>query len=318
MTLPHAPTSEATATAGSSTSPVSVRPRAKRAKYTREQKDFVREHYPRCDTLEEKEQLARLVGIDDIHKLYNLASRLGVTRSHEGELVEDTDDLVMPRRKHDSAYDTSRLWRRQRMAETTFTTENDRYLTRQFGKRPLEEIAAFCGHTETAILYRARHLDKRKPAQHWALDKVAAWMGMEIAAFRRLEAEGIDIFPVPNRRGDIRSELVSTTSLARWLHGEQGERWRRLIEEGSDEFFIHEILETVRSLQERTTEWESCKFLGAGHQCMNAYAGTSFGLFCTNNEKHRAGEDPQCDFRTLAIDDFRTIAPATMQRRDDC
>jgi len=38
---------------------------------------------------------------------------------------------------------------------------------------------------------------------------------------------------------------------------------------------------------------------------MNPFTQASFGLFCTNNERYKAGEDPRCSVRTLAIEDLR-------------
>lgn len=275
---------------------------ARRAKYTNAQKELVRDKYPLCRTLEDKEALAAELGIESIHKLYNLASRLRATRTYDEWAVGsgDTSD-DMPDR-YDATDDLDRLRLRETPADTTFTAEDDRYLKRSFGRQTIEQISFHRGHTETAMLYRARHLGLRRPVRYWDTTKVEAWLNIEPAEWEDIEKEGVDRFPLRNRRQEVVMILVSTTSLFRWLV--QGNRWQRLVAHaGADEFFVREIIETVPEIQAGETEWESCRFLSAGHVCMCPYALNSFGLFCSNNERHAAGEDPKCTVRGLRIGD---------------
>mgnify|MGYP006055735837 FL=1 len=79
---------------------------------------------------------------------------------------------------------------------------------------------------------------------------------------------------------------------------------KRLRDSNPDEFFIKELQESIKDLTQQKTEFESCKFLSHGHVCQNPYTESSFGFFCTNNEKYKAGEDPVCQVRHLDIEDL--------------
>lgn len=263
--------------------------KAQRARYSPYVKDQVRKRYPLCRTTADKQVLADELGIGSVSKLYNLASRLGAA----GQEVEPGE--------HPEAHSSERLKERENPDQIKFTRQADRYLRSEFGRRTLEDISYHLHHSETAVLYRARHLKLRKSVKYWRVDKVARWFGMEEQDFKALEEEGLDIHPLADMRGKVQLEVVSTSSLARWMALKKNiERLRR---QGADEFFIREIEETIEDLLSRKTEFESCKFLSHGHVCQNPYA-DSYGLFCTNNEKYRAGEDPHCAVRTLQIEDL--------------
>lgn len=277
-------------------------PRPQRAKYTEEQKQLVRDKYPLCRTLDDKESLARELGMSSIHKLYNLASRLHVTRSYDEWNGAEGDEPDGPER-YDAATDGSRLRMRESFAATEFSEEDDRFLTSNFGRIKIEAIAFHRGHSETAMIYRARHLGLRRPNRIWETDKVTAWLGLDERDWPSLEKEGLDRLLLRGRRGEVISDVVTTTSLARWLV--RGNRWQQLVRtHGADEFFIREIIESVALLQRRATSWESCAFLSAGHVCLNSFAANSVGLFCTRNaDKHEAGEDPKCQVKHLSLED---------------
>lgn len=196
--------------------------------------------------------------------------------------------------------DHARLLLREVPALTVFTVADDRYLCRFFGRQPPSEIAYRIRHTETAVLYRARHLGLRRPARHWPAERVEAWLGLSPTEWPSLRLEGLDRFEIPNRAGDRCELLISATSLARWLVS--GNRWMARVAGGADEFFVRDLLESSLSVQRNHTPWESCAFLSAGHVCMNPLASSSWGLFCTNSDKHAAGEDPKCAVRTVRIE----------------
>jgi hypothetical protein len=127
---------------------------------------------------------------------------------------------------------------------------------------------------------------------------------MEVPEFRLLADEGLDIYDFHDpKNGRIIKEVVSTTSLARWLTNKAN--IKRLETVDADEFFIREIMESVRDIADKKTEFERCKFLSHDHICMNTYTEGSFGLYCTNTDRQRAGEDPRCSVRTMDIDDLR-------------
>ena len=267
--------------------------RQQRARYSNYVKDQVRQRYPLCRTTADKEHLAKELGIGSVAKLYNLASRLGATGKEGAE-----------RHSMAAANEEERLLIRERPESTVFTPEADRYLESEFGRRSAATIAFHLHHTETAVLYRARQLGLRLPVKYWDIVKVAFWFGMEVDEFRALADEGLDIYPFHDpRTGRLVKEVVSTTSLARWLAAP--ENIKRLQYRDADEFFIREIQESVRDKAAKKTDFERCKFLSHDHICMNTYSENSFGLYCTNTDRQRAGEDPRCSVRHLDIDDLR-------------
>jgi hypothetical protein len=87
------------------------------------------------------------------------------------------------------------------------------------------------------------------------------------------------------------------------MHNE--ENLASLRDRGADEFFIREILESMDDKLNNKTNWERCQYLTHGHVCGNPYSISSFGLYCPNSDRYRAGEDPLCDARNLKLDDIR-------------
>lgn len=267
--------------------------RQQRARYSNYVKDQVRQRYPLCRTTDDKENLAEELTIGSVAKLYNLASRLGATGKEGAE-----------RHSMRVANEEERLLIRERPETTVFSPEADRYLQAEFGRRSAATIAFHLHHTETAVLYRARQLGLRQPVKYWDIVKVAFWFGLEENDFRDLSQEGLDIYTFHDpRSGRLVKEVVSTTSLARWL-GEP-DNIKRLRYLDADEFFVREIQESVRDVVEKRNEFERCKFLSHDHICMNTYTEVSCGLYCTNTDRQRAGEDPRCSVRTMDIDDLR-------------
>lgn len=262
-------------------------------------KQQVRLRYPGCRTTKDKEELARELGILDadgnpsVPKLYNLASRLSATGRGDAENVLT-----------EVATADERLTKREDPDTTTWSSSAESYLKREFGKRTVEWIGVHVKHTETAVVYKARQMGLRQPIKHWNARKVAFWLSLSIDELHALRDEGLDIYGLHDRQGKLQVEVVSATSLGRWLH--EGSHLQDARARGGDEFFLREILETLEDLAAGTTSWERCKFLSAGHICQNPYAmETSFGEFCTNTDTQRAGDDRHCTVKGLAIDDLR-------------
>lgn len=262
--------------------------RRQRTRYSAYQKEQIIQRYHLCRTTEDKEALARELGIGSVSNLYYLASRLGAA-GRKAEIFQpeaaESEQLL-----HEDP--ESIVW----------TDAGDRYLRNEFGRRAIEDIAYHLGHSETALLYRARHLGLRLPVKHWRLDKVSAWLGLDLDELRGLHSEGLDIYRLGNRRGEVVIEVVSTTSLGRWLSLKKN---LRRLGSKADQFFLLEIEESLEDLVKGETTFERCKFLSHGHVCQNPFTDNSYGLFCTNNEKYLAGEDPRCTVRTLAIEDLQ-------------
>jgi hypothetical protein len=185
-------------------------------------------------------------------------------------------------------------------------------IERDFGRKTAEFIAVGLGISETAVLYSARKLKRningeplplRRLTKNWEARKVAAWLAMSVDDLRALKSEGVEIVPTFNRKGQQTHELVTTTSLLRYLTT-PGNR-EVLLERGADKFFILELEETLQALLDGSESFELCAHLSAGHVCMNGYAQNSHGLFCSNNERYLAGDDPRCSVRNLTIYDLR-------------
>lgn len=264
-----------------------------RTRYSPYIKEQVRKRYHLCRTTEDKQALADELGIGSVSKLYNLASRLDAAGQRDQNIPGEGSE---PARESDLREDPKTIkWSRK----------DEKFLRSEFGRLAIENIAYHLGHSETAVLYKARHMGLRLPAKHWRLDKVSRWLGLSEDRVRELAGEGVDIHQLANRAGEVVLEVVSLSSLGRWM--KQTGNTKRLREEGDpDPFFILEIRESMKDLADKETRFESCKFLSHGHICQNPFTENSYGLFCTNNEKYRAGEDPYCAVRTLAIED---IAP---------
>jgi hypothetical protein len=266
-----------------------------RTRYTRWQKQQVKLHYPSCRTTKDKEELAERLGIVDdqgrpsVAKLYNLASRLKVTQGHDQE------------ERQAAITDHERLLEREAPGDTVFTPQDDRYIRSEHGRRPTDAIAFARGHTETATLYQARRLGLRKPVKNWNAVKVARWFGMTDEELHALRDEGLDIYRLHDRKGRLQLEVVSTTSIWRWL--ENGGR-ERLNGRGADQYFLLELDECREHILKNPTDWESCEYLSPGHTCNNPYA-DSYGLYCPNNERYNAGEDNKCGARMLDLVDLR-------------
>jgi hypothetical protein len=194
----------------------------------------------------------------------------------------------------------------------TLTAHQKKTIKQDFGRKTSEFIAVGLGISETAVLYHARHLKRsingelrqlRKLTKNWDARKVAAWLAIPLDELRALSREGIEIVPFHNRKGRLVHEIVTTTSLLRYLTTTGNKE--KLLERGADKFFILELEETRQALLDGSDSFELCAFLSAGHVCMNSFAENSHGLFCSNNERYEAGNDPRCSVRTLSIYDLR-------------
>jgi len=185
----------------------------------------------------------------------------------------------------------------------SFCADDDRYLQRHFGRQAIDQIALARGRSAPAMLYRARRIGLRRAVRYYDADDVAQWLCLDPQEWPDLERAGVERYGLPDRRGIVRRHVVSATSLARWLM--TGRTWYELVRErGADEYFCRDVIESAADVQRRAATWEGCKFLGPDHVCMNPFAGSSYGLFCTNNERHAAGEDPKCNVRGLKIEDM--------------
>jgi hypothetical protein len=247
--------------------------------------------YPLCITTEDKVNLAKELGIETVEKLYNLASRHGATgRGSAAKLARD------------AAQNPDLLDNREDFVEVKWTRKADKYLKERFGSKPIESIAFHVGHTETAVLYRARKLGLRLPVKIWKLEKVCAWLSMSPQEIKSVP-DGPEFYPFSGLDQKLEFEVVTTSSLARWF-ARPGVR-DDLRARGADEFFIREIMESVADLAAKKTRFERCRFLSHGHVCMNTRSFSSFGCYCTNTERQKAGEDRQCSDRILELEDLR-------------
>jgi hypothetical protein len=269
-------------------------------RYSEWQKQQVKLLYPACRSTRDKHDLAaRLRIVDDegepsVARLYHLASRLGCTRGrdqHEREAAINSAD---------------RLRTRTDPEQLVFTAEDDRHLRENFGRRRPEAIAFDLGQPETATLYRARKLGLRRPVKHWPAHKAAAWLGLTLEELLAERERGVDVYSLGgDRSASAALHVVSTTSLWRWLG--RPEKQRLLAEREVDRFFLLELEESKEAILADPDAWESCQHLSHGHVCQNPRA-DGFDLFCPDNGRYRAGEDPKCTVRGLDVSALGRVA----------
>lgn len=250
-----------------------------RSRYSEQQRQLVRDRYPLCRTLADKEQLASDAGIGSLQKLYNLASRIGVTARSGGGLSAERGYSEAMR----VAQDPARLKLREDPATTQFSARDDDYLRKHFGRQEIAAIAIQCSHSEIAMAYRARQLGLRLPVRWWDQERVGAWLGL--SADEMVEM-GIPLHPCCDRRGRLRIVLVKTDDLSAALF--RGGRWQRLVaERDADLFFVREILESRLAVNEGA-EWAPT-WVSHGHTCLNPFSGLSFGLFYDGTDAKLTG-----------------------------
>ncbi|WP_217924755.1 hypothetical protein [Miltoncostaea oceani] len=243
-------------------------------------------------TRADKIALQRRLGLDSLEQLYNLANRLGVTRSHQEQIAGSGSERQAP------AFAAERLTLREDPATTVFTREGDEYLRRHFGvdartRRHLEEIAFHLSHTETAIMYRARVLGLRRWCKYWQAEKIIAWTGLSETRLREL---GVDFYPCLDRDGQLAVTLVSTSSLMRLIAfdmaadqpedeepeqrtGSSANHHAELVAAGADGFLLAELADLRREIDSGSDPWERSRWVSHGHVCLNPWAGLSFMLF---------------------------------------
>jgi len=287
-------------------------PKRKRSRYQPWQREMVTKEYPTCQTPEEKLDLCRRAGIKDIRRLYNLACQEGITRRSddlsdaEFRAFTNGDKHVMSlRRSYTPEEEKEMLVLRDDPRTAKFTGEDDKFLIANYGRMSVTAIAKQRNFSETAVMYRARHLERpgrtpegqptpptplRHPAVGFSLKRVAAWLGISEAEAQGLKAGGVEIRPLPNRKGEVTGYWVLARSLAPFLkkHGA-----RLIRERDADRFFIKEILETEQLLENCEAEQAGCYFVDHGHICNNPWAGPRYQTFCPN------GMDLKCKVKEL-------------------
>jgi hypothetical protein len=248
--------------------------KSRKARYSDEIKHQVISLYPLCLDVEDKIELAEKLQIESLHKLYNLASRLKVTKEYQ-DCYDPSGRWNIP-----GAYvprtDTS-AWRdRQPYDPEIFSTKDDEYVRKYYGKQHVEEIRYVRGYTETAILYRARHLGVRKACYYWDERRVSAWLGVRVPTLRSaLKRLGKEVYPCVDIHGQVRITLVATEDIAQLLLHKGS--WRKLLETGADEWFVREILESYILLREGNGE--ACKWVSHGRTCLNPLSEDGFDWF---------------------------------------
>lgn len=263
--------------------------RPNRPVYTEEQKQVVKEQYHLCITRADKVALQERLGFTSIEQLYNLANRLNVTRTHRDDVT------VQPR--SEEAFAPERLRIREDPDTVEFSPHSDDYLSRHFGpeartRRHIEEIAFHLGHSETSIMYRARHLGLRTFCKYWQDSKIVAWTGLDADRLRKI---GVDFFPCIDRDGKLAITLVSTSSLLRLIAATGGDdhpeganavaepglvdRREELLTAGIDLFFLRELDELRSAVLSGAVRWERSRWVSHSHVCLNPWAGLSFMLF---------------------------------------
>lgn len=259
----------------------------RRSRYSAELKLRVRQMYPLCRTTRDKEELAERLEIGSLHKLYNLASRLGVTRAYDdwydGSKPDPTGLCYDPRDDEELLKD------REDPATTVFTAADDDYLRRHFGQQHLEQIAFMRDHTETAMAYRARKLGLRRAARYWDAWKVAAWLGLERRELKALCTRlNVPLHECCDRQGQSRIWLLEAEDIYKLLLHNQ--LWKQLIaSKDADRWFIREILEATDAVKKGQLEYETSIWRSHGHTCLNPFSALCFGFFFTEDDPKMIG-----------------------------
>lgn len=297
-------------------------PTTKHGNLSDKQLDILRQGYATAATKQEKLALAKRArilnakGEPDIRKMYNVACVYGLTRRSEdltdeefGKYMQGEIGIAERRKAFTEEQEAALLVLREDPATVTFTREDDKYIIAKWRKEPIQAIALARGHSETAVMYRARQLKRRprlaggkqgrpqplRQAAHlFELQRVLGWLGLSEAEVPVLKELGVEIRERQTRPGDEPAgAVVVAASLYDFLH----KHGTRLItERDADRFFILEILETTPELQQVRERaalelpmlegGEGCRYLSHGHTCLNQDAGPLFRLYCDGNDPH--------------------------------
>jgi hypothetical protein len=275
----------------------------KRTRYSAWQKQQVTAHYAGLRSFEDRLRFCAHIGILDekgepsVDRLYNIACRLGVSGKRDFSRI---------------VADETRRMRRDDPDTIIFSKSGDRYLRQEWGRTPIEAIADHLDLTETAIFYHARQLGLRKPSWYWDARKVAAWLGLSLPELRALHSQGVSMQGLLNRHGWPAIELVSTSSLGRWLR--EPRAVKKLSRRDPDQFFLLEVAESLDALVEGGESMPKCRFLLQGDICGQPRT-VSFGHYCTKTERNEAGDDKKCNARRAEITDL-TLTDEALYARD--
>lgn len=246
------------------------------------QKDGIRRFYRYARDRDDRLWIMERFEFRDLEQVYNTANREEATVSKQSEIIGPTSPI------HNEAYDPQRLYLREDPETVQFSEQVDRYIAGKlvngkrkrdegrFGTVPIEGIALFCDHTETAIMVRARHLRKRQFCKFWEVHKVLAWLGVDE---QWLFDHGVNIYNCTDTKRVVRIRLVRSSALMRMI-AYPGVR-DELLKRGADKFFLlelDEMIEAVKSLP-ASEVWEPSRWVSHGHICLNPRAGLSFRLF---------------------------------------
>jgi hypothetical protein len=261
----------------------------KRRRYSAWQKEQIREHYAGLRNHADRRRFCTQIGITDengepsVDRLYNVACRLRVSGKRDFSNILDDD---------------GRLLRRDDPETTQFSHACDNYLRREYGRTPIEVIAAHLDLSETAVGYRARILGLRNPNWAWDAAKVAVWLGLSLDELHAAREQGLVLHELRDRRGKCASEFVTASSLGRLL--QRPEIAKLLVERGADAFFIRDLNESLAQLASGEQALPKCRYLLCGDVCGQPQT-VSFGHFCTRSGKQDAGDDRKCNARYAEI-----------------
>ncbi len=257
----------------------------KRTRYPNWVKEQVKFRYPLCRSTADKEALAQELGIESLHKLYNLASRIGVTRQYDEWYEDDGPDASEA--AYHASRDPKRLAKREAFSLEAWSKADDDYIKEYFGKQFIEEISFLRNHTEIAVAYRARQLGMRKSVHYWDLTRVLAWLGLSRNEFIMLsEPLGVQLLPCCDQRGRVKVTLIHQNDLARLFTHRAW--WKKLVERGADQYFIREVIEG--ELASQIDGRESNCWISHGHTCLNPFAGICYGLFYDGTDDKIMGD----------------------------
>jgi len=263
----------------------------RRNRYNAEMLQRVRQVYPRIRTAEQKRRFAKQLGMRSEKQLYNLASRLEITRDMHDRLAGGE---IHPDEAYDPCLDPERLLIRDDPRNPDlFDGEDDAYLRDTFGQQQIAEISWVLGKSESAVMLRARQLGLRRPVHYWPLDRVLAWLGCserELVQLLRLIGRDNSIHRCCDRQGRVRIALIESSALARAIS--KNGVWRILVEKrNADLCFVYEILGAESEVAQGRCRREDNHWVSHGHTCLNPFSGISFGLFYDGTDPKLVGAE---------------------------
>jgi len=294
---------------------------------TEEQVEILKREYPACRRPEDRDRLARKLGLKSRRDLYDLACNYGLT-DRRYKPFTDEEVLAYIKSRPPQGNGSDGAWQRsasdhtlghlyvapnvaQEVLERRSTPEDLKqhhvaHIAKYYGRKPAALIAQELGVSEVLVLWAARRLPEkagkrvrlyrqrlpknplRRPSLGYQIHKVAAWLSLSEESIMELgKGRLLDIMTLPDRSGRTIDHWVLTKRLAAFVQ----EHRDRLLERGADPLFLDEVVSEVEALEKKSQPAPYCLFVDHGHQCRCPSTGPRWQTYCHH------GRDYKCQWR---------------------